>query len=232
MPYPIRRRFAWATAKRVGVGVANGGSVSTTCSWVSRLVNSPPLLSGELSQRMNSSGRTDFPRWPQSKLIRALFGALSVFALMAVFRSIEALDRRASDAQRDRRTALATLVVVASPLFWFTALRPLSDGALPCGFVCGNDRTAGELMRALLAMGCRIPEEFRIVGIDDVEYASLLPVPLTTVRQPCREIGEAAMAAMLERVARPGLYVRDILIECRLVVRESCGALLLSRPGA
>jgi hypothetical protein len=57
----------------------------------------------------------------------ALFGALSVFPLMALFRSIEALDRTAIDAERDRRAALATLVVVASPLFWFTALRPLSD---------------------------------------------------------------------------------------------------------
>ncbi len=92
------------------------------------------------------------------------------------------------------------------------------------GFVCANDRTAGELMRALLAVGCRVPDDARMVGIDDVEYASLLPVPLTTVHQPCRAIGEAAMNAMLERVARPSAPVRDILVECRLVVRKSCGA--------
>jgi hypothetical protein len=57
----------------------------------------------------------------------ALFGALCVFPLMSLFRSVEALDAAATDADRDRRAALATLVVVASPLFWFTALRPLSD---------------------------------------------------------------------------------------------------------
>ena len=91
------------------------------------------------------------------------------------------------------------------------------------GFVCVNDRTAGQLMRILLAAGHRIPQDIRIVGIDDVEYASLLPVPLTTVHQPCREIGEAAMAAMLSRIERPGMLVRDILIDCRLVVRESSG---------
>jgi GntR family transcriptional regulator, arabinose operon transcriptional repressor len=92
------------------------------------------------------------------------------------------------------------------------------------GFVCANDRTAGELMHALITLGYRIPQDIRIVGIDDVEYASLLPVPLTTVHQPCREIGEAAMTAMLQRVARPKMFVRDILVECNLVVRESCGA--------
>jgi GntR family transcriptional regulator, arabinose operon transcriptional repressor len=43
------------------------------------------------------------------------------------------------------------------------------------------------------------------------------------VRQPCREIGEAALTAMLERVARPYLPVREILLDCQLVVRKSCG---------
>jgi len=91
------------------------------------------------------------------------------------------------------------------------------------GFVCANDRTAGQLMRVLLAAGYGIPQDIRIVGIDDVEYASMLPVPLTTVHQPCREIGEAALEAMLARIERPGMLVRDILIDCRLVVRESSG---------
>ena len=89
------------------------------------------------------------------------------------------------------------------------------------GFVCANDRTAGELMQAARAQGYSIPRDLKIVGIDDVEYASLLPVPLTTVHQPCREIGEAALAAMLARIGQPGMLARDILLECRLVRRAS-----------
>lgn len=89
------------------------------------------------------------------------------------------------------------------------------------GFVCANDRTAGEFMRAVLAVGYRVPEHLRIVGIDDVEYAGLLPVPLTTVRQPCRDIGEAAMETMLSRIASPNRPSREVMVECRLVVRES-----------
>ena len=90
--------------------------------------------------------------------------------------------------------------------------------------VCGNDRTAGRLMQGLAASGRRVPADVRIAGIDDVGYATLLPVPLTTMHQPCREIGMAAMTAMLERITRPDMPVRDILLECPLVVRESCGA--------
>jgi GntR family transcriptional regulator of arabinose operon len=110
-------------------------------------------------------------------------------------------------------------------------IRPLLAGKRRAdGFVCANDRTAGELMRVLQAIGYRIPRDIRIVGIDDVEYASLLPVPLTTVRQPCREIGEAAMAAMLARIEQPGMLARDILLECALIVRQSCGAKTARTP--
>lgn len=90
-------------------------------------------------------------------------------------------------------------------------------------FVCANDRIAGEVMHALLARGVRIPGEVRIVGIDDVNYAALLPVPLTTVHQPCREIGEAALRMMMERLERPALPARDLRFDCALVVRASCG---------
>ena len=91
----------------------------------------------------------------------------------------------------------------------------------PDGIVCASDRTAGALMRTLLMLGHDIPGQVRIGSIDDVEYASLLPVPLTTLRQPCREIGIAAMSAMLARVAQPDLPPRDILLHGQLIVRAS-----------
>jgi GntR family transcriptional regulator, arabinose operon transcriptional repressor len=108
-----------------------------------------------------------------------------------------------------------------------TEIRMVMEKLRPEGIVCANDRTAGHLMHSLIQMNYRIPQDVRIVGIDDVEYASLLPVPLTTVRQPCKEIGVAAVAAMLERVAAPDMPIRDILLDCRLVVRDSCGVHLL-----
>ena len=79
-------------------------------------------------------------------------------------------------------------------------------------------------MQTLLAQGVRIPEDVRIVGIDDVSYAKLLPVPLTTVRQPCRTIGETALRVMLERIELPKLPARNVLLDCSLVIRKSCGA--------
>jgi GntR family transcriptional regulator of arabinose operon len=111
-------------------------------------------------------------------------------------------------------------------------VRRVMEMLKPEAIVGANDRTAGHLMHSLIRLNYRVPEDVRIAGIDDVAYANLLPVPLTTVHQPCREIGAAAVAAMLERVANPDMPVRDILLDCRLVIRDSCGAKMLANSAA
>ena len=103
------------------------------------------------------------------------------------------------------------------------AVRAIMDARPPEAIVCANDRTASRLIPTLLRLGQAVPHGVRIVGIDDLEYAKLLPVPLTTLRQPTRQIGDAALTAMLERVKRPELPARDILLHCELIVRASCG---------
>jgi DNA-binding LacI/PurR family transcriptional regulator len=103
------------------------------------------------------------------------------------------------------------------------AVRAMLRTHNPDGIVCANDRTAGRLMHTLLRVGVRIPSDMRLVGIDDVEYASLLPVPLTTYRQPTRQIGEVALSMMLTRVSHRDLPAHDIRLRCELIVRESCG---------
>lgn len=103
------------------------------------------------------------------------------------------------------------------------AVRVHVEAGRPDAIVCANDRTAGLLMHTLLGLGYRIPQDIRLAGIDDLPAAGLLPVPLTTLRQPSRQIGEAALAAMLERIARPDLPTRDILLQGELIVRKSGG---------
>ncbi|GAA5141890.1 LacI family DNA-binding transcriptional regulator [Prosthecobacter algae] len=102
------------------------------------------------------------------------------------------------------------------------ALRQMITEHRPEAVVCANDRTAGRLMQAALAQGLRIPQDLRIIGLDDIPYASLFSVPLTTLRQPCREIGIAAMQTMLERLKQPDLPPRRITLDAALVVRQSC----------
>jgi DNA-binding LacI/PurR family transcriptional regulator len=110
-----------------------------------------------------------------------------------------------------------------------TFVRRMLDATQPEGSICANDLTAARLMQMLLSLGIRVPEDIRIVGMDDVRYATLLPVPLTTIHQDCAGIGAVAMATMLERLEHPELPIRDVLVPVRLVVRRSCGAHLQQR---
>jgi GntR family transcriptional regulator of arabinose operon len=105
---------------------------------------------------------------------------------------------------------------------WVQKLRP--DGVL-----CATDFTAGQLMHTLADLEIAVPQQIRLVGFDDVRYASILPVPLTTLRQPCVEIGIAAMKAMLARVDDPSMVPRTISLDCEIIVRDSCGANLSNR---
>src|SRR5262249_53195967 len=70
-------------------------------------------------------------------------------------------------------------------------------------FICANDETAALLLKGLTSQGVKVPDDVKIAGFDDVRYATLLSVPLTTVHQPCEDIGAAAVRAMVERIADP-----------------------------
>jgi DNA-binding LacI/PurR family transcriptional regulator len=105
-----------------------------------------------------------------------------------------------------------------------TFLNHILEQCRPDAIVCANDLTAARLMTGLAAKGVSVPDEIRIVGIDDVKYAALLPVPLTTQHQNCSDIGAMAIVTMLQRLQHRDLPVRDIILQTHTVVRKSCGA--------
>ena len=106
---------------------------------------------------------------------------------------------------------------VSDPAF----VREILRTARPDGILCGNDLTAARLMRSLLDLGVRIPEEIRMAGFDDVSYSQFLPVPLTTIRQDCSEIGRAALSLMLQRLREPDRLGWEIRVPFELVTRQS-----------
>jgi LacI family transcriptional regulator len=97
--------------------------------------------------------------------------------------------------------------------------------------VCANDHTAAILLQSLERRGIRVPRNIRVVGFDDVRFAAVLSVPLTTIHQPCREIAATAFRAMLERIANPSIPPRSLTLFPRLVIRESCGAYMDAATG-
>lgn len=91
----------------------------------------------------------------------------------------------------------------------------------PDGVVCFHDPIAATLIQELLLRDVAVPEEIQVVGLDDVKYSDLIQVPLTTIRQPCDEIGQQALDVMVARVRRTHLPPMHIYLATELVVRES-----------
>jgi LacI family transcriptional regulator len=98
-----------------------------------------------------------------------------------------------------------------------------ADGGLPDAIVCANDQMAIGVLRAFGARGIRVPDDVALVGFDDIFPASLCDPPLTTVRQPIRELGERACDRLIERIADPSLRPKVELLPTELVLRSSCG---------
>jgi DNA-binding LacI/PurR family transcriptional regulator len=90
-----------------------------------------------------------------------------------------------------------------------------------------NDLSAMGAIVALREAGMEVPAQVSVVGFDDVMGASTNNPPLTTVRQPLREMGRAAATALLERIrtekASEGsrLETNSILVLPTFVERKS-----------
>ena len=90
----------------------------------------------------------------------------------------------------------------------------------PTAVFCANDLLALALESEALRAGIAIPEDFEIMGYDDIDGAQTAYVPLTTVRQPQFDIGKAAATLLLEQTGESSLR-RHISFNPQLIVRET-----------
>jgi LacI family transcriptional regulator len=78
-------------------------------------------------------------------------------------------------------------------------------------------------LTALRAARVRVPAEVAVTGFDDIAVARHVRPPLTTVRQPMRELGERSVRLLLDRLASPEAPRRSLILPTELVQRRSCG---------
>jgi LacI family transcriptional regulator, galactose operon repressor len=84
-----------------------------------------------------------------------------------------------------------------------------------------NDLSAAGAMLALRESGRRVPDDIAVVGFDDVPAAAHTDPPLTTVRQPFRQMGAAAARMLLSQLAGAPIPPEPNVIPTTLVIRGS-----------
>src|SRR5206468_5697017 len=65
-----------------------------------------------------------------------------------------------------------------------------------------SDMLALGAMAAIRDAGLRVPKDLSVIGYDDIPVASYLDPPLTTVRQPIRELGALATKLLIDAIAK------------------------------
>jgi LacI family transcriptional regulator len=91
----------------------------------------------------------------------------------------------------------------------------------PTAVFGATDEIAAGLIEAARRRGLRVPEDVSVVGFDDTDTARLLSPPLTSVRQPLREMGRLALQTALRLAAGEKLDSHHVELATELVLRSS-----------
>lgn len=98
----------------------------------------------------------------------------------------------------------------------------LTRDPLPDALVCFNDELAIAALRRAHELGCRVPSEIAVIGIDDIKQGEVVTPTLTTIAPDKAALAEHAMSSLVRRIgANNGSPVQDVVVPHRLVVRES-----------
>ena len=96
--------------------------------------------------------------------------------------------------------------------------------APPTAVFAACDEVAAGVVEAARARGLRVPEDLSVVGFDDTQLARYASPPLTTVRQPLREMGAVALRTALRMAAGEELDSHHVELATELIVRKSTAA--------
>ncbi|MEF9878265.1 MAG: LacI family DNA-binding transcriptional regulator [Clostridia bacterium] len=99
----------------------------------------------------------------------------------------------------------------------------LSQEARPTALFCISDMLALGAIAGAQEMGFRVPEDVTVVGFDDVEHTTMFHPYVTTVAQPCFDIGRRAMELLYE-LMNGRETPRQVVLPHSLMVRESSAA--------
>ena len=113
---------------------------------------------------------------------------------------------------------------LSSPELGYPVVEQLKATRQPfTALVAFNDISAIGAIRALQDIDLRVPADVSVIGFDDIKAAAFAMPRLTTIHQPLAEIGRIATQSLLNRIHGTAIARDEIVVEPKLVVRESTG---------
>lgn len=86
-----------------------------------------------------------------------------------------------------------------------------------------SDEMAAGAIKAIKAAGKRVPEDYAIVGFDNIRISTIIEPEITTINQPKLEMGIKAMEMLFAIMDGETQEGERVILDHELIVRESCG---------
>lgn len=104
--------------------------------------------------------------------------------------------------------------------------RVIKENGVPDAIFCVNWIRAIAAYRAAKRLGLRIPEDFSVISVDDLEFTEYLNPALTTISQPFYEMGKRSAEMLIEMLGSKDNSeergeLMQIIMPTKLVVRDS-----------
>jgi LacI family transcriptional regulator len=104
------------------------------------------------------------------------------------------------------------------------AQKLLAGKSRPTALFCHNDLLALGALRALAAEHLRVPEDVAVIGHDDIPFAEMSTVPLSSIRPQTYEVAKTAAKLLLEEMAGGPHQHQRIAFQPEVVARASTQA--------
>jgi len=98
----------------------------------------------------------------------------------------------------------------------------LKMSARPTAIFACNDLMALGVMRGLRNSGYSVPQDYSLIGFDDVPLSSIISPALTTIAQPINKISKLEIELLLKRIQLNDEAKERTVLPVQLVIRESC----------
>lgn len=99
--------------------------------------------------------------------------------------------------------------------------RMLSLAERPTAIFAANDVIALGVLEAADSLGISVPDELSLIGYDDISYAALPRIQLTTIAQPAFEMGKIATDWLISVISGEDLPPIHRVLKPHLIVRST-----------
>lgn len=110
-----------------------------------------------------------------------------------------------------------------------SACQLLDADVIPNAFFAISDILAAAAIRAARQFQLRVPEDISVIGFDNIDISMMTTPSITTVSQPCFQIGYTACDMLIDLISNPSTVSKTILLNTELIVRESTVSLSARR---